>query len=288
MNDLLKLEAKALKLAKTQENTEETVKELLNPRVRSLLSEENISPVKIKLDGKRPRLTDDQKALATITQHMKDFKEILVAYLKNDPEHYALSYVLDHFNPERGNFNLKSRDFSKLIGNEGIKHLKMYSGLCEKLDVLYQPVSGDPVFTETPDKVADLLIGRSLIIPYKKKLLEAKILETEAFATDEDVTSMRRCMLAAPGYLDIMPFRGQKFVNIGTEMLDKPSCVMIRSAIVDGVEYEGPGRVGKVLPSEDLIGQSIGKEITLEGFTLPTSYTPGQAQFSLGKFRYER
>ena len=111
------------------------------------------------------------------------------------------------------------------------------------------------------------------------------IIETEGYKTDDEVTQSRYCMLASPGELRTMPFRGLYLLNVGTLKTGTPSCVMITSVAIDGKFLEGPGRVGNVLDVNQLEGKILGNDIPLAGQTAKSGYMPGAGEYSSGRYR---
>ena len=114
---------------------------------------------------------------------------------------------------------------------------------------MYKSVRGKLNFSKDANTVAKFLVGKSLYLPVylakgkRPKDTYVTLIETEGFETDETVTRQRYCMLASPGELRTMPFRGLNLLNVGTLEAETPSCVMI-NAIAFGDQFiEGPGRV---------------------------------------------
>ena len=62
---------------------------------------------------------------------------------------------------------------------------------------------------------------------------------------------------------------------------------MICAVRVNGEVIDGPGRVGKALIGQNLVGKLIEKDIPLLGDATPSGYMPGAAEFSEGKYRMQ-
>jgi len=131
-------------------------------------------------------------------------------------------------------------------------------------------------------QVAEALVGKKI----EANGLVAEIVETEAYEGGEQ-TARRGCMKLAPGQLGVMPFRGNYFLNVGTQEAGVPSCVMIRAVNVDGELVDGPGKVGKVLDANGLEYKVLGKEVPVSGKTKPSEFyeTEKQSGNSQGRYR---
>ena len=167
---------------------------------------------------------------------------------------------------------------------------------------------GNMNWSKPADEVARDLIGRTLLLPdgyttpaekgaWTKFVkgnnpnyepLAARVIETEAFETHEDVTTARNCMLAAPGQVDVMKFRGHPYFNIGSKKTGYASCVMLRAVEVGGEVIDGPGRVGRQLNVEGLAGLVFGTDLKVHGTTATSGRLAGNgSKTSCGGYRLQ-
>lgn len=109
--------------------------------------------------------------------------------------------------------------------------------------------------------VAQELLGCFLVRRIGKKLIRAKIVETEAYNGPKDLASHASCgltprnkiMFGEPGYIYVYFTYGMHFMlNIVTEKKGYPAAVLIRGVVVENNGKEkfctnGPARLTKVL-----------------------------------------
>jgi 3-methyladenine DNA glycosylase Mpg len=136
-------------------------------------------------------------------------------------------------------------------------------------------------YDRNASEVARDLVGRVIDVDGKR----AEIVETEAFEGGEQ-TSRRHCMLLAPGQIGVMSYRGLHFMNVGSEAAGVPSCVLIRSVIVNGQMCEGPGRVGKALDAQNLEYKVLERDIPVTGTTRPSEFSEPDERSDNSKGRY--
>lgn len=120
-------------------------------------------------------------------------------------------------------------------------------------------------FSRKPDKVAPDLLGRFLVRETESGILTAKITGTGAYEEGNETPS-REGMKYAPGSLFLMPFRGSRLFNIATDRIALPSCVEIRSILLDDKTIDGAGKVTKfyeLSPEKD--GMALGEELQING-----------------------
>jgi 3-methyladenine DNA glycosylase Mpg len=135
-------------------------------------------------------------------------------------------------------------------------------------------------YKRNASEVAEKLVGM--------RINQYQLIETEGFEGG-NVTKSRLCMLAAPGQISLMRYRGNNFVNIGTERENYASCVMIRA--IDSDEsglIEGPGKVGKALKATSIDGLILGQGVELSGKTAKSTLFEGKSDNSLGIYTMDK
>ncbi len=280
--------------------------------IRLFTAEADLTPVKQKLAGKRVKLTESQENIAVLVRHLHDFEQSVGAWLATRPtQPYAVEYVLAHYDIKKKDFTDAGTATALLnkVDFNGLQTLRRHSRFEGELRKLYGSVSNGTVdYTAKAEDVSKKIIGRIMVVPstalttafavnewkaFKAgkgntyQPIHATIIETEGFETDSAVTRSRYCMLAAPGQIDIMPNRGHTLLNIGTRNTEVPSCVMVRAIVIEGKAIEGPGKVSEALFDQNLVGQVLGVDIPVEGYTAPSGYVPASAAFSTGKYRMQ-
>jgi len=108
-------------------------------------------------------------------------------------------------------------------------------------------------------KVAQELLGCFLVRQYRGKVWRAMIMETEAYAGEDDLAShasrgrtpRTETMYGAPSYAYVYMIYGMYHcLNIVTEKKDFPAAVLIRGVKIDSIDYKntnGPGKLCKFL-----------------------------------------
>ncbi|HAR38028.1 MAG TPA: hypothetical protein DCS09_05320 [Porphyromonadaceae bacterium] len=272
------------------------VESLSRKGIYELLQHEgDIAAVKEKLSGRRIPLTPEQHVLATVIRYQPSFDATIGSWLKQRKrdEAYAVEFILGHYDVKKGRLTDAgtSADIASKASFEDMKALRKHSIYAGDLGRLYkwENRAGKVNFNREAQYVARALIGRSLDVDVSREYegRTAQIIETEAFETSDKVTRSRYCMLAAPGQIDVMPHRGQNLLNVGSDKLGTPSCVMIRSVVIGENIIEGPGRVGSALQANNLGGLVLGINIPLEGTTASSGFIPGNVEYSLGRYRMQ-
>ncbi|OGI15033.1 MAG: 3-methyladenine DNA glycosylase [Candidatus Moranbacteria bacterium RIFCSPHIGHO2_01_FULL_54_31] len=107
--------------------------------------------------------------------------------------------------------------------------------------------------------VAKNLLGCFLVRKIGRKMIRAKITETEAYVGEEDLachasrgrTARTETMYGAPGHAYVYMIYGMYHcLNIVTEQKNFPAAVLIRAVEIDGVphrETDGPGKFCRFL-----------------------------------------
>ncbi|MBS3102504.1 hypothetical protein J4458_03580 [Candidatus Woesearchaeota archaeon] len=271
---------------------------LYNRDIDELVNQKDIEAIKAKLSGRRVVLNPRQKELAIVVEHLADFDDSIGSWITNLSKGdtvYAIEHVLMGYDANTRKFVAEGTG-SHLVGKLSfpeLQVLKRYSKFAADIEGLYKSVRGKLNFSKDANTVAKFLVGKSLYLPVylakgkRPKDTYVTLIETEGFETDETVTRQRYCMLASPGELRTMPFRGLNLLNVGTLEAETPSCVMI-NAIAFGDQFiEGPGRVGNVLNATRLEGKVLNKDIEIIGNTAKSGYMPGPAQYSTGRYRMQ-
>lgn len=108
-------------------------------------------------------------------------------------------------------------------------------------------------------QVARELLGCFLIRKIGRKIIRARILETEAYAGEDDLAShaskgrtpRTEIMYGEPGHAYVYMIYGMYHCfNIVTERKDFPAAVLIRAVEIEGVSYQqtnGPGKLCRLL-----------------------------------------
>ena len=108
-------------------------------------------------------------------------------------------------------------------------------------------------------KVAQELLGCSLVRPIGKKIIRAKITETEAYVGEDDLachaskgrTKRTEVMYGEPGRAYVYLIYGMySLLNIVTEQRDFPAAVLIRAVEIERVpknKTNGPGKLCRAL-----------------------------------------
>ena len=286
---------------------------LTKPKVLSFISSEsNLEVVQQKLAGKRVSITERQQEIVTLVKHLHHFEQTMGSWLETQPTRpYAAEFILAHYNIEQKEFVEEGTHalLTQKVHFNGIQTLRRFSQFSDALATMYGEMHERTVdYTARAHEVAQMLVGRTLVCPrvplenahainlWRAYLagnkedytpIRARIIETESFETDQEVTKSRYCMLAAPGQIDMMPNRGHSLFNIGTQAIHIPSCVMIRAVITEGTILEGPGKVSEALSAQHFVGHFLGLDIPIEGRTNPSGYMPGSASFSTGRYRMQ-
>jgi len=119
-------------------------------------------------------------------------------------------------------------------------------------------------FGRPAERVAKDLLGRNLVRTDGSRTLEGRIMQTAAFEGGAN-TPIKESMLAQPGTIFIMPFRGRYFLNIVTDREGEASCVLIRKVDTDKKRLDGPVKVCNYFNALYLNGMPIGDELTISG-----------------------
>ena len=263
---------------------------LLRPEISSLItSEKTVRPVVAKLTGKRGiNLTPQQYQLLVATKYLPQFDYIVGDWLANRTDQdaaYALEFVIASYDVGKKGMSIKGNgaDLADGLTFKDYQTLRDLSGHSDGIRQVYGRAPQSQDFTRHADDVARSLVGRTLALPAGN----AVIIEAEGYETNESITTSRRCMLAAPGQIDVMPNRGHTLLNIGTLKVGKPSCVMIRAIDLGGEIIEGSGRVGQATDAQNLVGLVVGAHIDFKGNSAPSGYIPAGAQYSTGRHRQQ-
>jgi len=293
MENEIKKQATILKLLFSSNLNEDevlaTCKILREDKIYDLISSEsNLTAVANKLKGKRVPLSESQKDVCLLVNNIYQFETCIGSWLEDHKKPFAVEHVLEHYDVGKKMFTDKGT-FSGLVDKlsyKDLQTLKNYSSFSDDLKNVYlESLDQNLVYSNSASEVAKGLIGRKIILPEDD--LSAMIVESEGFEADEKITKSRYCMLAGPGQFDVMPNRGYSLLNIGSDEIDKPSCVMIRSIMVDGEVIEGPGRVGNVINTNNLVGKYLDQDVELGGLTVGSGFIPGSTKFSVGKYRMQ-
>ncbi|MBI2650491.1 DNA-3-methyladenine glycosylase [Candidatus Woesearchaeota archaeon] len=286
-------------LKKLDQRTKDSMIETLSRQsIYDLLqNQEDVEAVQAKLSGRRIPLTPEQKDIATVIQYLPGFEAVIGPWLGQAEQAYAVEFVLAHYDARKEKFTDKgtAANIANKVGFDEIQTLRRHSAYSDELKKVYRwrHRKRDINFNEDAGYVARALIGRNITLEVSPEFVDragtykVKIIETEAFETDKEVTKSRYCMRAAPGQLDVMPHRGQNLLNVGTHKVGEPSCVMIRAVDIGGNVIEGPGRVGSALSATGLRSLVLGINIPIEGITAPSGFIPGTAEYSLGKYKMQ-
>jgi DNA-3-methyladenine glycosylase len=104
--------------------------------------------------------------------------------------------------------------------------------------------------------IAQQLLGCFLIRKIGKKIIKARIIETESYVGPKDLashaskgrTARTEVMFGSPGRAYVYLIYGMYYCfNIVTEKEDYPAAILIRGIEVDGVKIIGPGKVCRAL-----------------------------------------
>jgi len=227
---------------------------LLYDTIRPLLVREDIDQVKSRLQGRSVRLTENQSNLVTLAKHLVDYEETIGPWTESEPKiPYAVEYIIKEQNPE----------LAKTLSFEEIQVLKAYSKFYESVSQLHATTDVPEEFKQNAEDVANMLIGKTLLLPNIGKQIGMGIVETEPFERSEGITRARYCMLAPPGQIDFMPCRGHQLFNIGTKAVNVPSCVMVRAAYIDENYIDSPGSIVKAIQPDLLKGKFVGVDILM-------------------------
>ena len=278
-----------------------------------LVTSRDMGPAEQKLVGGRASLTPEQSTAVTLVKYLLVFDEVMGSWLGAGTEPYATEHVMQRWDVGRKQFADKGThaDLASRVTFGEFQVLRQYSAFADQIAQTFKRYTSSKTinFGRSADEVAKLLVGRSLLLPSGKLVGKgvrawedflknpsksgydpkvALIVETEGFETHQGVTKMRYCMLAPAGQFDVMLNRGHALSNIGTGAAEQASCVMLRTVLINGKDiYEGPGRVGKELNAEGLVGKYVDVDVPLIGQTLPSGIVPAGAQFSTGGYRLQ-
>lgn len=128
-------------------------------------------------------------------------------------------------------------------------------------------------------KVAQNLLGCFLVRQIGRKIIKARIIETEAYIGEDDLAShaskgrtpRTEIMYGQAGYAYVYMIYGMYHcLNIVTEKKDFPVAVLIRSVEIEGLEKNktnGPGKLCKILSIDKKLNGldlTLGKKIWIE------------------------
>jgi 3-methyladenine DNA glycosylase Mpg len=142
-------------------------------------------------------------------------------------------------------------------------------------------------FQGNPDCVAKRILGHYLVRNWEGKLLVGQIITIRAFSGIVKGTKESERMRRNYGYIYIMPYRGQNFLNITTGMPEEPSCIWIYKVLYNNAIL-GPGK----FTSEFHIDESLdGKRIDGDELYIDEIH-PGKIKFRkikkyISEFEYE-
>ena len=120
-------------------------------------------------------------------------------------------------------------------------------------------ILGRKFYQKNTLRVAQDLLGCFLVRKISRKIIRAKITETEAYIGEDDLashaskgrTKRTEIMYGQAGQAYIYMVYGMYFcLNVVTEKKNFPAAVLIRSVEIEGIDYKktnGPGKLCKVL-----------------------------------------